>query len=953
MPLASSDRLNNYVFLLGGHDLEMMEIKSMLVGVAKTVDNNLKWGAKLSSYRTEFDDKHIFVGIELEKDCKPPVNYIEIDHHNEKSENPSSIEQIAELLELDLSPWQKLVAINDKSHIPGLEKAGADNDEILRIRKADRKAQGVTARDEQLAEISIENQLSKFGKLTIVHSLTSHFSAITDRLYPYSELLIVHEKSFTYYGKNATILSSKYSDLQDKKIAYSGGNPPGFFGIDGSKLDNQEFNHILNSVIQYLRTMEKISQHIFIFPFRWSAYTREKKNQETESFKPSPDLISQIFSAPWERDSDDSELIKLYNESKYYHNFVYPALFDSLIINKQKVNNSVWVRKFKYNFDENKIGDDKRTYNISIRKRERENIKEMLLREDYFLENKGKYNFTVETFSLYIEKISLLIYSEGIGILAFHLDNYKYKSPEEILLINQFGRRIYPPFFDNHYRDFEIGLTNELEGTQHREMPVDIAIPFLEGYDKENTAFSMFLESEKVDNKTKQKVRLTESNICAPWPYFITDLLKAKTTEKFELKIQTKYEVSKKEVDFLIKPFLDDRMFVMCWYGAYQLTNEFKRQKKSWLRERNEEKYVLSDICRRSPGGYEVTGFYRNDLHHKSLALNKSHDSYGYASNDFWYQYMFVDGAAPSIANSLMQIRLAEDHTYARWVENNTLYGITRYSFVCLTEPVEQLWEPKVNVAFIPEHFGTLYFMMVCHNIAQRARILDFSEKISEILKENEGRNERQKALALYKDYRSYINNFYYREVSSQEQAIELYELIQKHFRIKEQSKELDNEFIEMNRLTDMIGTNTINRRTRVLTVIGSVFALFTVVFGWQNATGFRNLSYFTFEKWTAMPVCWNCIFTIVMLGTTAYFLINSLLLWNYKEKNKIWKAKYIFLFLALLYFILYTTTYYLKLTFINSIQPDLLKLGIISFLTIILVRLTLRQTFFKNKNVG
>ena len=77
---------NEYVFLLGGYDLEMVEIRKILEANKLHIsDKHLTWGAKLSSYQDEFDDVRTFIGIELTRDIDPPANYIEIDHHNTMS----------------------------------------------------------------------------------------------------------------------------------------------------------------------------------------------------------------------------------------------------------------------------------------------------------------------------------------------------------------------------------------------------------------------------------------------------------------------------------------------------------------------------------------------------------------------------------------------------------------------------------------------------------------------------------------------------------------------------------------------------------------------------------------------------------------------------------------------------------------------------------------------------
>jgi hypothetical protein len=59
---------SDFIFLLGGHDLEMVEIGKILKAKGLTFhDRNLHWGTKLSAYQDLFDESHTFVGIELIK----------------------------------------------------------------------------------------------------------------------------------------------------------------------------------------------------------------------------------------------------------------------------------------------------------------------------------------------------------------------------------------------------------------------------------------------------------------------------------------------------------------------------------------------------------------------------------------------------------------------------------------------------------------------------------------------------------------------------------------------------------------------------------------------------------------------------------------------------------------------------------------------------------------------
>ena len=78
-------RVKKRIFLLGGQDLEMQTIKALLAQYnQKFYDKKLSWDrAKLSEYKSFFNDKECFYAIELLVDTTPPPCFKLIDHHNQ------------------------------------------------------------------------------------------------------------------------------------------------------------------------------------------------------------------------------------------------------------------------------------------------------------------------------------------------------------------------------------------------------------------------------------------------------------------------------------------------------------------------------------------------------------------------------------------------------------------------------------------------------------------------------------------------------------------------------------------------------------------------------------------------------------------------------------------------------------------------------------------------------
>ncbi len=239
----------NYVFLIGGYDLEMLEIIKILKKEGLNfIDKKLSWGAKLSVYKDFFDSDGTFVGIELIEDVKPPTKYVAIDHHNERSSEPASIEQVAELLGIELTYYQQLVAANDKGYIPAMRAIGASEAEIRSIRRKDRAAQGVTEQDELWGEEAV-SALKWLKDVAIAYTKSDRFAPVTDRL-EVDKLIVYNNHGLNYYGVNVSKLIEKYKDLIKEGKAYSGGGDMGFFGLVSGEFDGEELKEIVEEIVE-------------------------------------------------------------------------------------------------------------------------------------------------------------------------------------------------------------------------------------------------------------------------------------------------------------------------------------------------------------------------------------------------------------------------------------------------------------------------------------------------------------------------------------------------------------------------------------------------------------------------------------------------------------------------------------------------------------------------------
>lgn len=472
------------VFFLGGHDLEMVTIKKILDEYKQEyLDKDLSWdGACLSEYADSFtkyppSEFQIF-GIELREDIETPDNYHHIDHHNSYEGNPSALSQVCKLLKKDMSKEELLIAANDERYIPGMIALGASKEEIDSIRRKDRECQGITLEDEESAEEAIHRAFL-FGQrcknrhdsgtyygLTYVYTKSSKFSPIVDKLFPTSNLFIYTDSEFTYYGeKKDQYLKKLRAEFKDIAF-YTGGGGNGYFGASECKKEN------IDKILSTIKSMQTISEHIFMFPFIWESSNSEMLDKAFKS-------ISTCKNGDWKRvklSESDNEKPDIYNEQNYFYPFIHDTIYDT--------KEGSHIRHFE------RIEPKKQDVN-------------------YVISIKGK------TYTLPVKKMHLNFYSTGVGVLSFFVENNEYTDEIDILNINQFGRRIFVPF----YKDAE---------------------------DHNETAYSLVITGL---NKEYSKTFVPERMMPNIPAQFILDLI---------------CEVSGYIKN--VQPILDDRMFVMSWF---------------------------------------------------------------------------------------------------------------------------------------------------------------------------------------------------------------------------------------------------------------------------------------------------------------------------------------------------------------------------------------------------
>jgi hypothetical protein len=253
-------------FFLGGHDLEMREIRALLneAGLEQCiVDHELAWGARASAYegdiRAAIATGETPVLIELTDDL--PCDFLKaglvnIDHHGSRAgaDAPSALRQVYDLVGrrhgLAWTRQRALVEANDVGHVPALRAMGATPEEIRAIRDADRRAQGVSAATEQESRRAAA-AAQRRGALTLVRTTAPTSSAIADFLLPEyggpgaDDLIVVMPDKIAFFGLGTVI-----DRLKDTPGSWYGGALPAR-GYWGAPLTGAAADEIAAAITRY------------------------------------------------------------------------------------------------------------------------------------------------------------------------------------------------------------------------------------------------------------------------------------------------------------------------------------------------------------------------------------------------------------------------------------------------------------------------------------------------------------------------------------------------------------------------------------------------------------------------------------------------------------------------------------------------------------------------------
>ena len=234
-------------FVLGGNDAEMVRIEGVLdAQKIGWVQPSVFWGPKvfgpeqIGAEGMTPGTRVVFVECAPSPEFPAVRAHVVIDHHGDNAGLPASLTQVLDLLHLEPTRWDLVVAANDSGWLPGLRDMGADLNEMLTVRRADRAAQGITPEHEEEALRALAAPVEMLGNVRVIRMSHSKCAPVGDAIAleaivagkPVPQYLVLSgdgEANFSGDGVMAKALFDEYRAPQPAN-AWAGGSGLGKAG---------------------------------------------------------------------------------------------------------------------------------------------------------------------------------------------------------------------------------------------------------------------------------------------------------------------------------------------------------------------------------------------------------------------------------------------------------------------------------------------------------------------------------------------------------------------------------------------------------------------------------------------------------------------------------------------------------------------------------------------------
>ncbi|MBO5005817.1 MAG: hypothetical protein J6C89_00080, partial [Clostridia bacterium] len=375
------------------------------------------------------------------------------------------------------------------------------------------------------------------------------------------------------------------------------------------------------------------------------------------------------------------------------------------------------------------------------------------------------------TYDLLINAIRLKIYNTGVALFIMECENHgkdKYGNGQASLAdvknINDFGRRITLPFVPEK-PEYSV-CADKLE----------IAIPEL------GVSFASDFRDFiiRVGESCDAKAIINLNHLCD----FVKDVINYGGTYLFS----SNDDKVRSRKQFKIRLALDDRMFVACIVNDKSKTEEFLKVNGGDI-PLNERKYAYEE----------------NEKLSKSL-----------------YEFIFVDSdEGCTCQSSSMRSELLEKHIYKRWLDSGSIYAMSAQSLVLLFNGA---FEPLIG------SFLTIYERIVCLCIVQRASIMVFQKELALLSVQIHEKGNRMRTstvtrlMDLQERFAAFESQICFTEVTSQEQGIDIYEMMTGFFFINDEMENIKSQLDILNEAANTYLDFGFNKIGIAFTFIGALY---------------------------------------------------------------------------------------------------------------------------------
>ena len=412
-------------------------------------------------------------------------------------------------------------------------------------------------------------------------------------------------------------------------------------------------------------------------------------------------------------------------------------------------------------------------------------------KKTYYIINKNNKDY-----KLTLNGINIKIYNTGIAVFSFECENYLNRSIADVKAINNYGRRIFYPFIPNenftlcadkilikgfkNNQEFDIAQDNfkglfDIDGTYSYQYTCS---------EIKNNHWSILARNEQTGKTGKEKIQLTNvPNIIETFLDF------GGNGDKFTSNANKKDDKNK----IYIYPAIDDRMYIAC--------------------------IVLDEEYGKKVRGNQPTEYTKMD----------TEDIYAYqrdyeVAKDL-YELLYIDEAGGiTCPGASMMKKLLNEQMYTRWLAWGTLQGITHHSFISVTSP--NVMDSVVNPFLIE------YTQMVALCLAQRASIMAFQDKTTEIAKtmkkiDRKTVGKTNELIKLQGQYTQFMNEVYFVEVTAQEQGIELYDMMKEAMYIEKEREILESQIDKMSEVANTSLDVDLNHFGFYFAIIAFIISIF------------------------------------------------------------------------------------------------------------------------------